>query len=203
MNKMPTYLFRKVFLILSAAPAFGFFMGSLIGSLGLELPSELMMIATLFFIVSGIMIGLLTSKKIRHLTLTDRREDALRFGKKTNKYFIGVAILCWILCFLIAYFIPAPKDFRIRGYNAVAKNDLRNFYIAAQSYYQQNPNESLDIDIAIKYGFKPTYNVKLDVQSDKQISFKATAAHPGGTEIYTIDNKGVISATKKKSRDQY
>lgn len=196
MKKVPTYLFRKVFLILLAAPAFYLFAASLIGSLGLELPTWWAILATFLFIVSGIMLGMLTSRKIEQLTLTGRREVALQFGKKTNRYFIGVAILCWILFFLIAGLIPAPKDFRTRSYNATAKNDLRNFYIAAQSYYRQNPNGSFDIDIAIKYGFKPSYNVKLDLQSDKQISFKAAATHPGGTEIYTIDNKGLISTTK-------
>ena len=78
---------------------------------------------------------------------------------------------------------------------------------ASPSCYQHDPIHTLKtntiglyniIDIALKYGFKPSHEVKLDMRSGKQTSFNATATHPGGTKIYTVDNKGEISTNKKR-----
>jgi hypothetical protein len=73
-----------------------------------------------------------------------------------------------------------------------AKADLKNFYIAAQAYYQKNPDGTFDLESAKQHGFKPTSDVKLEVRRGQQVNFLATASHPNGNKMFTINSKGEI-----------
>ena len=192
----------KVFLILVAALGYYLFVDALIASLGLGLSPLLSIIVTLLFIIIGVGVIDFTSKKNKQITLTNGDEVALKYRKKINRYFIGVTLLCWILGFLIQGWIPGPIDHRTRSYNSTARVDLRNLYKTAQSYYAQNPDGSFNLEVAEKYSFKPSFNVKLTLEGVKQNNFKATAMHPGGNKVYSIDNKGVISETKSDNGNQ-
>jgi hypothetical protein len=80
--------------------------------------------------------------------------------------------------------------------------DLKNFYIAAEIYFQKNPDGTIDRESAKQYGFKPTYDVKLEVGGGQRVNFSATASHPNGTEIYTINSKGEIIGVKQEMLDR-
>jgi hypothetical protein len=84
----------------------------------------------------------------------------------------------------------------------MAKSDLKNFYTAAERYFQKNPEGTINVELAKQYGFKPTYDVKLEVRSGQLFNFKATASHPHGTEMYIINSEGEIAGVKQAMPDR-
>ena len=93
--------------------------------------------------------------------------------------------------------MPSYVAYRSRGYNIMAKNDLKQFYIAAQTYYQKNPEGTIDLEAAKQYGFKPTPGVKLEIRKGQQMNFSVSSSHSGGTEMFTINSEGEIIGVKQ------
>lgn len=115
--------------------------------------------------------------------------------KRVHRILIILAVTVVIIAFFIYW--PSYSAYRTRGYNAMAKNDLRNFYNAAEIYFQKNHDGTIDMESAKQYGFKPAYDVKLEIQRGQRMNFSATASHPKGTEMYTINNQGEIIGLKR------
>lgn len=115
--------------------------------------------------------------------------------KRVYRILIILAVAVVIIAFFV--YLPSYSAYRTRGYNLTAKNDLRNLYKAADTYFQKNPDGAFDMQSAGQYGFKPASDVKLEIQRGQRMNFSATASHSKGTEIYTINNKGEVIGVKQ------
>lgn len=204
MNKVPTYIVNNIILIVLSVPAFALFIAGvstlLQSPLGWIMPVAIA--CSIAFIIAGTALGLRSARKVGHMAVSGQQEEGQIYSKKVHKYFLGVLIITWILGILSAIYIPSYVAYRSRGYNIMAKNDLKQFYIAAQTYYQKNPEGTIDLEAAKQYGFKPTYNVKLEARSGNRFNFTATASHPHGTEMYTINSAGEIVGVKQAMPDR-
>lgn len=199
MNKVPTYIVNNIILIVLSVPAFALFIAGV--SILLQSPSGWIMpvaiACSIVFVVAGTALGLRSARKVRHMAASAQQEEGLKYSKRVHKYFLGIFIITWILGILSAIYIPSYAAYRSRGYNIMAKSDLKNFYTAAERYFQKNPESTIVVELAKQYGFKPTYDVKLEVRSGQRLNFMATASHAHGTEMYTINSEGEIVGVKR------
>jgi hypothetical protein len=200
MNKVPTYIFQNILLILLSAPPFVSVIMGVILFTSIEVTFVVAITGTIAFIAAGTILSLTCARKIRRMAVSGQGEEGLKFAKRVNKYFLGVLAMTWILGLLITVYMPSYTAYRSRGYNIMSKNDLKFFYIATQTYFQKNPEGTIDVELAKQYGFKPTYDVKLEVRSGQRFNFMAIASHPNGTKIFTINNKGEILEQKMPDR---
>lgn len=199
MSKVPTYIVNNIIFIVLSVPAFALFIAG-VSTLLQSLSGWIMPVAiacSIVFIVAGTVFGSRSARKVRHMAASGQQEEGLKYSKKVHKYFLGVLIITWILGILSAIYIPSYAAYRSRGYDITAKSDLKNFYTAAERYFQKNPEGKIDVELAKQYGFKPTYDVKLEVRNGQRFNFTATASHPLGTQIYTIKSEGEIVGVKQ------
>jgi type II secretory pathway pseudopilin PulG len=77
-------------------------------------------------------------------------------------------IVVGIIAILAAIAIPQFSAYRLRGYNAAAKSDLKNAYTAAQAYFGDSPAATIDASKLTLGGFVGTSNVTLTVSNGLQ-----------------------------------
>jgi Tfp pilus assembly protein PilE len=197
MSKVPTYKFQNILLVLLSAPPFVSVIMGVILFTSVEVTFVVAITGTIAFIAAGTILSLTCARKIKHMAVSGQGEEGLKFAKRVNRYFLGVLIMTWILGILCATYMPSYVAYRSRGYNIMAKNDLKQFYIAAQTYYQKNPEGTIDLEAAKQYGFKPTPGVKLEIRKGQQMNFSVSSSHSGGTEMFTINSEGEIIGVKQ------
>ena len=197
-KKAPTYLFQNIIIVLLTAPAFALFMALVIRLASLKLFSWWLMSGIIAFIIAGTILSLSCARKVRHMAVSGQTEEGFKYAKRVNKYFLCVLVITWILGIFIGACGPNYIAYRSRGYDAMAKNDLKNFYIASQKYFQKNPDRTIDVESAKQYSFKPTDDIKLEIQKGQRVNFSTTASHPNGTEMYTINSEGEIIGVKQE-----
>jgi uncharacterized membrane protein len=145
-SKVPTYTVNNIILIVLSAPA----LAILIVGIGMF---KLLLPVVIAFIVGGIVFSLRSIKKSRHMASSGQLEEGLKYSKKVHKIFLAVFIMAWILCILSAIYIPSYTAYRSRGADAMSRGDLKNFYVAAESYFQKNHEGTINLETAMQYGF--------------------------------------------------
>lgn len=204
MSKVPTYIFQNILFILLSVPPLAMLNAGIVTLTSIKLPSGWMLpvaiACTIPFIVAGTTLSMRYARKVRHMTNSGHGEEGLKFAKKVNKYFFGILVITWILGILTVIYVPSYAAYRSRGYDIMSKNDLKNFYIAAEKYFQNNPNGTIDVETAKQYGFKPSPGVKLEIRKGQQMNFIATTSHPIGIKMYVINSEGEIVEQKIPDR---
>jgi len=107
---------------------------------------------------------------------------------------IELMIVIAIIGILAAIAIPQFTAYRMRGYNASSKSDLKNAYTAAQAYFSDYPQNAVTLAELSSYGFRQTANVTAAVPSGSMTALSLTAVYnvTGATQ-YSMDSAGSIS----------
>jgi type IV pilus assembly protein PilA len=122
----------------------------------------------------------------------------LRKLRKKDKGFtlIELMIVIAIIGILAAIAIPQFTAYRLRGYNATSKSDLKNAYTASQAYFSDHPTGTVALADIANYGYRQSNGVTLGVTTGSMAGLSMYSQYnttvAANAQNYTVDNAGNI-----------
>jgi type IV pilus assembly protein PilA len=122
----------------------------------------------------------------------------LRKIRKSKKGFtlIELMIVIAIIGILAAIAIPQFTAYRLRGYNATAKSDLKNAYTASQAYFTDNPTGTVNLAGIQNYGYRQSNGVNFAVTGGSMTTLAMTTQYntavAANAQLYNTDASGNI-----------
>jgi type IV pilus assembly protein PilA len=121
---------------------------------------------------------------------------ASRKKNRTGFTLIELMIAIAIIGILVSIAIPQFTAYKVKGYNAASKSDLKNAYTVAQAYFTDNPGATFDAAVLTAGGYQATQGVVLTITAGTQNTLVLTTTNPtaGAAAItYTVNSSGVIT----------
>ncbi|MFO8089447.1 MAG: hypothetical protein R6U13_06395 [Desulfatiglandaceae bacterium] len=98
---------------------------------------------------------------------------------------------------IAAVAIPNLMAYRTRACDATANADIKNAYMAAQTYFIDYPNETVTIENLKQMGYRPSEGVVLAIEDGGQNTLKMACYHRKGKTVYLIDSTGNIDKSER------
>ncbi len=106
---------------------------------------------------------------------------------------IELMIVICIIGILASFAALSMTKYRIRGYNMLARSDVKNAFTASQSYFIDNPTGAVTVTTLTNHGFRTSDNVIVTVNDGTVNNLELTSVHGAGDTTYTINFLGIIS----------
>ena len=105
------------------------------------------------------------------------------------KWFIIAAVFLMLFLFIT---IPNFVSIRIPNPDVDSNSDIKNAYTAAQAYFTDYPNGSVNLEILKAYGFRASKGVTLSLGGTSHNSLSMNARHVKGKKTFQIDWQGNV-----------
>ena len=108
---------------------------------------------------------------------------------------IELLIVMAIIGILAAIAIPVFSQYKARAYDAQAKSELHNIFVACKGYWADTgPNGDCTVAVitSAAYGYQAPSNVTVTASGSESL-FSGSATHVDTGTTYTVDEKGAIT----------
>ncbi len=120
-------------------------------------------------------------------------------GTNSVAVILAPILLLTVVGILAAIAIPQFAAFKTKAQCAAVKADLKNAYVASQTYFADHPKGKINtIDELKEYGFHKTEKVLVHIKGMAKNDLSITAKHPECDKIYSIDSTGNMAEEKIK-----
>jgi type IV pilus assembly protein PilA len=119
------------------------------------------------------------------------------FNPDSQKGFtlVELMIVIAIVAILIAIAIPTYQYTKVKSYNATALSDVRNAYVAAQSYFATLQTDPITPDILKTNGFTQSELVTITINNGYQNTLSIDCKHLKGSLTYSVDSGGLVTSS--------
>jgi prepilin-type N-terminal cleavage/methylation domain-containing protein len=106
---------------------------------------------------------------------------------------VELMIVICIIGILASFAALSMTTYRTRGYNMLARSDVKNAFTASQAFFVDDPEGNVTTANLSNYGYTASDNVALTVNNGTLDNLEITSVHGAGDTTYTVNSYGIIS----------